>query len=443
VTTVPKLHDYQREAVAHLQRVNRAALWLDMGLGKTAITLSALEPRHLPALVVAPARVAREVWPVEQPLWRPDLTLSVATGSPAERARALAAKADITVISREVLADVIPTFSRYNTLVIDESSGFKNRASARVKTARKLVPGLPHVWELTGTPSPNGYMDLWAQIFLLDGGKRLGKTITAYRDRYFKAGWQLPNGVVTDWTLREGADEKINALVEDICLSMSAEGRIDLPPITYNDIRVPLSPATQKVYDDMEEELIAAVELLGEVYTASGAGTLSGKLSQITAGFLYSDEQDGTYGVLHHSKVQALQEILEGTGSPVLCFYRFKAERELITKALPKLAHTLDEPEAVKRWNAGDTPLLLAHPASAGHGLNLQYGGHTTAWTTLPWSLEEWQQGNGRLHRQGQKHPVVVHSMVSPSTIDQTIKYRLNTKSSVQQALLDYVASVL
>lgn len=447
MTSNRSLHPYQQVAVDHLHRNPRAALFLDMGLGKTATVLRALTPDHLPVLVCAPKRVAEHVWPAEAALWRPDLSIAVAAGSPAHRAEVLRDfHNDIVVIGRDVLKDAVPVAGRFRTVVLDESSGFKTRGSLRWKTAKKIVKDTPYVWELTGTPSPNGLMDLWAPTYLLDAGARLAPTLTGFRGRYFRPGQQLPNGVITEWILREGAAEKIHAAIEDICLSMDGDGRIELPPVTFNTVTVPLTPATRKVYEVMRDTLVVALDLLGETHTAANAAVLSSKLSQISAGFMYVDDadlRDGAYDVLHREKVAALAEIVEGTGSPILVFYRFKAEREMIRAAMPKLVHTIDEPDAVGRWNAGEIPVLLAHPASAGHGLNLQAGGHTIVWTTCSWSLEEWLQGNGRLARQGQQHPVVIHSLVSPGTVDEAIQERLLEKKSVQQALLDHLASVL
>lgn len=449
MNAVPQLHSYQRVAVDHLQRNPRAGLFLDMGLGKTAVTLSALRPEDLPALVIAPKRVATEVWPVEAKKWRPDLTLEVADGSPQQRARVLFGSADIVAISRDSLSslDQLSRYRKYRTLIIDELSGFKSRQSARWKAVKVLSSSMTNVWGLTGTPSPNGLMDLWAQIHILDNGARLGRTITGFRNRYFISGKRLPNGTVIEWILRENADKKIHKLLEDICLSMSTEGLIELPPVTFNHVPVPLPPAVRRTYRDMKKELVAGIDILGApIFTAATASVLSSKLSQISAGFLYTDPDETvpqeTY-VLHREKMRALQEIVDGTGSPVLVFYRFRAELEMIKETLGDLAHTIDEPGVVTRWNAGDIPVLVTHPASAGHGLNLQYGGHTIVWTSIPWSLEEWQQANKRLARQGQTERVMVHLLMARGTIDSKIYDRLLGKTSVQDALLAHLESPL
>ena len=432
-----KLHAYQQDAVRHLQSHPRAGLFLDMGLGKTAVVLSALDHRHFPVLVVAPKRVAETVWPAEQQLWRPGLTLRVAQGTPKQRQAALRpGQADIVVIGRDNVADAVGFPAR--TLVLDELSGFKNRGSKRWKTTKLLANAASHVWGLTGTPSPNGLLDLWAQMFLLDRGAALGATLTAYRSRYFTPGRQLANGVITEWLPRAGAPARIHSLLEPICLSMGTEGRIDLPPVTFNRVRLKLPHNALKAYSDMKEDLVAVLDLVGDVHTAANAAVLSGKLSQVTAGFMYSDAQDGTYTKLHDEKTNAVKEIVEGTGSPVLVFYRFTAELEQLTKAFPAAVNVKDE-GAIDRWNAGQVPVMLAHPASAGHGLNLQHGGHTVVWTSLPWSLEEWAQANKRLARQGQLNPVVIHVLEAQSSVDGAIWHRLQSKESAQTALLRHL----
>lgn len=432
-----KLHTYQELARDFLRGNDRAGLFLDLGLGKTAISLSALEPRHLPALVVAPKRVAEHVWPVEKELWRPDLSLALAAGEPARRQEALAAGADITVISRDNLKDAKP---RYKTVILDELSSFKGRG-VRWKLAKKLTGKAEHVWGLTGTPTPNGYLDLWPQIYLIDNGKRLGTGVTGYKNRYFQAYGQLPSGVLIDWRPREGAEARIRGLIEDICLYMSAADELDLPPITYNTIDVPLPTAVRKHYKEMKDELVLDLELLGdEIYSASNAAVLSNKLSQITAGFIFSDAQDGSYTELHNAKLDALQEVRDGTGDNLLVFYNYIPEAERIRKAFPE-ARMLDAPGVIPAWNRGEVPMMLAHPASAGHGLNLQHGGHTLFWASLTWDLELWQQAIGRLARQGQKHPVIVHIPQCPGTVDVTIRKRLETKEFTQDTLLDHLRS--
>lgn len=434
-----RLHDYQQRAVKFLHETPRAGLWLDMGLGKTAITLCALTDDHLPALVVAPKRPAVHTWPAEHARWRPDLAFSAATGLPSSRASALTAGADVTVIGRDVVSEAAR--GPWRTLIWDESSGLKDQRSLRFKAAARIAKRAEHVWELTGTPVPNGLGDLWAQVFLLDGGQRLGPTLGTFRSRFFRPGRQLANGTVVEWLLREGAQQRIHDLLSDICLSM--EGALDLPPVTFNTVTVDLPPVVRRVYDMFRATLVADLELLGgQVHSAANAAVLTGRLSQLTAGFLYSDLPDpGVWDVLHDEKVNALREITDGTGSPVLVFYRFKAEVAMIRKALPQ-AVPIDTPGAIEAWNVGNVPVLLAHPASAGMGLNLQHGGHVIVWMTLPWALEHWLQGNARILRQGQAHPVVIHTIEAAGSIDAVIADRLAGKKFTQDALLDHLRSV-
>lgn len=442
------LRDYQTEAVGHLTRNPRAGLFMDMGLGKTATTLSALTPEHLPALVIAPKRVAENVWDDEQRTWRPDLRLGIAAGTPQQRARVIKSLPEITVLGRDNVGD-LKTFAPYRTLILDELSSFKSPSSVRFKHLRRLLRAhpVPFRWGLTGTPSPNGLLDLWSQMYLLDDGVRLCRTLTEYRDRYFKPGHRLPNGIVTEWILRDGAEAAIHRKIDDICLAMETEGRVDLPETIFNVVEVPLPAPVRAAYREMKDNLVANLDMLfdtGGIISSGTAAAMSNRLSQMSAGFAYSDDQDGTYTVLHKEKVNALREIVDGTGSPVLVFYRYTAERDMIKQALGSLVHTADEPDLQRRWNAGEFPVLLAHPASIGHGLNLQKGpGHTIVWHSLTWSLEEWLQSNKRLARSGQAHPVTIHVLQSPRTVDGAIAAALAQKMTVEEALLQHLRSPL
>lgn len=439
-----KLHDYQRVAVKHIHdHEDGAGVFLEMGLGKTAVTLTALEPRHLPALVVAPKRVAEKVWPDERKKWRPDLTLALAAGSPAKRKEAIRQVADITVIGRDNLKDV--PVGIYKTVILDELSSFKNRSSGRWKMARQFCKTAKYRWGLTGTPSPNGMLDLWAQMFLLDSGESLGRTLGSYRERFFNPKPPLRTGVIPGWDIKSGAEKDINGLLEKRCLSMQAVDHLDLPPVTYNPVRVALPPKARRLYDALKKDMVG--ELEGEIRSAGTAAAVTNRLSQIAAGFLYPDTDAELLGTteqtvhLHDEKTAALVEILEETSTPVLVFYRYQEERDQILKAVPA-AKTIDQID-LDDWNAGTVPVLLAHPASAGHGLNLQHGGHTIVWTSLTWSLEEWQQANARLARQGQKNPVVVHMLQAEDSVDTIIHERLTEKTSVQQRLMDHLRDIM
>lgn len=406
------------------------------------MVLSALTPDHFPVLVVAPKRVAENVWLTERDKWRTDVSMAVAKGSPAQRKLALDAGLDITVIGRDNVADVKP--GRYKTIVLDELSGYRNRGTARWKHVRRLCVKANYVWGLTGTPSPNSLLDLWAQLFLLDKGDRLGTTLGAYRGRYFEVdttAWTVVRGVrqqvVTSWKLKPGAESAIYAKIDDACLSMKAEDYLELPPVTHNEVIVPMPAHAKQAYRDMSNDLLSDMRDVGlEVHTAGNAAILSSKLSQISAGFLYSDDMSGGYTELHSEKLKAVQEIVDGTGSPVLVFYRYKnGEKDRIIRTIEG-ACSIDETDSINRWNAGKVPVLVAHPKSAGMGLNLQAGGHTIIWSSLTWSSEEWTQGNGRLARQGQDHPVMIHRLVS-APVDRAQFRRLTEKISVQDALLE------
>lgn len=434
-----KLHDYQEVARDFLRGRPKAGLFLDLGLGKTATTLAALRPEHLPALAVAPKRVAEHVWQEERDLWRPDLSLALAIGEPAQRKAALAERADLTVISRDNLKDAAPG---YKTIILDELSSFKGgHGAVRWKLARKLTARAEQVWGLTGTPAPNGYLDLWPQIFLLDRGERLGTSVVGYRNRWFQSYAQLKNGTLIDWRPREGAEEQIRALIEDICLYMEASDYLPLEKPTFNTIEVDLPPGVRRLYKQMKTDLVMDMEVLGgEIYSAANAAVLSNKLCQITAGFIFSDAQDGSYTELHSAKLDALQEIRDGTGDNLLVFYTYIPEAERIRKKFPE-ARSIDEPGVYKAWNRGEVSMLLCHPASAGHGLNLQHGGHTIVWSSLTWDLELFLQAIGRLARQGQENPVIVHKLICPGTVDVVQDDRLDSKTFTQEGLLDHLRS--
>lgn len=447
-TPALQLRDYQRTAVAFLQDRKSAALFLDMGLGKTAISLSALTDEHLPVLVTAPPRVAANVWPEEARIWRPDLKVAHVSGSEAAIHRALDAGADLVVISNASLHHAAPTAGAFKTFILDELSAFKSPGAARTKLAKKMSKQIEHVWGLTGTPAPNGLLDLWSQMYIIDGGDTLGTTLGGYRNRYFVAGDRLPSGVVTEWRIRPGAAARIHKMLELRCLSMSTEGRVVLPPVTNNEVEVPLPSKVRGLYRTLKDDLVADLGLLGVgkgTFSAVNAAVLSSRLAQVSAGFLYPDIEDRVgdeYTRLHTEKIKALQEIVDGTGSPILVVYRFRAELDMLKRAFPQ-ARTIDEPDVIRQWNAGNVPMLLVHPKSAGHGLNLQHGGHTMVWLSLPWSLEEYQQTNKRLARSGQKNPVIIHHLLSPGTVDRAVLDALTGKKSVQDALLTHLESPL
>ena len=418
-------------------------LFLYMGLGKTAITLSALTPEHLPALVIAPKRVAMNVWGEEAKKWRPDLKVVQCTGSPRTRRDGLEnTEGDIYVISRDVQADAeeYAADGRFRTLILDELSGYKSKTSKRWKSANRIRRNVVNCWGLTGTPTPNGLLDLWAQVAILDKGVTLGRSLAAFRERWFEAesiGWK---GYVTKWRPLPGSEVHVFDMISHFCMSMKTDGKIDLPPVIENDVIVELPANARSAYNQMRKDLVVeAAE--GKIHSAATAAVMTGKLSQISAGFIYPDVDDYLAGAestkLHNEQAKAGLEIFERPGSPLLVCYRFKAELEELKSTLPAgVLHTSDEKGVFDAWNAGEIPVLAAHPASIGHGLNLQHGGHTIVWTTLPWSTEEWEQANKRLSRQGQKHTVIIHKVMARNTLDSIIASRLKGKETAQDALL-------
>lgn len=457
-----KLRDYQLEAIEFLRDgCGGKVLFYDMGLGKTAICLSALQPRHLPVLVIAPKRVAENVWEHEAKLWRPDLSVTVVKGDRAKRERLAGAKTDLVVVSRDnqdgLLARAMA--GGFKTVIIDELSGYKNHRTARWRGAKSLVSRAEHVWGLTGTPTPKSLIDLWAQMFLLDWGESLGKTIGEYRRKYFYAAAQLPNKIVTKWATRNGksTEKEIYDAIASRVLVQGTEGKVKLPPVTYVPQMVKLPAKVKKQYKTLKEEMVLRLIESGEEITAKNAAVVSGKLAQITAGFLYHDSVEGVdsvgglpgseagkgergYDVLHKLKLDVLEEIIsESQGAPVLVFYRFQAELEELKKRFGSDVHTVKEKDFVERWNAGELPILAAHPDSIGHGLNLQAGGHIAVWLSLPWSSEAWQQSNKRLARSGQKEAVQIHMIMAEDSIDGRVYDSLTGKVDAQQRLLDYL----
>jgi hypothetical protein len=451
--TEADLHDYQRTAVAFLKGHPTAALMMDMGLGKTACVLQALEPRHLPAFVVAPKRVAEKVWSKERSLWRPDLSISLAVGDKTTRAEALRTPADITVIGLDNIKDLNDLKGRgawpWRTMVIDELSKYRSTGSRQQTLGRHRWgrPRIENVWGLTGTPAPNGYLDLWPQMALLDMGKRLGVPFSSFRSRFFYPSGVTRQGVVYEWSPFPESHGHIKRLLEDMCLSMSADDYLDLPPMTVNEVGIDLPPDAMRVYRHMARELAVDLEEIfggGAIHTAANSAVLTQKLTQISAGFIYPDDRDlfpdEPASWIHDRKIKALDEIVENTGENLLVFYAYQEELAALRAAYPHAKH-IDDPGAQDEWDAGTLRMMLAHPAGAGHGLNLQYGGHHIVWTTLTWDLELWLQANGRLHRQGQQHPVIIHVLMADGTIESLILGRLREKDTRQVDLLAHFSS--
>lgn len=438
-------YPYQDYAIQRIQEQRYLGLFLDMGMGKTVITLTAINELVNEwccvgrVLVIAPKRVAETTWTDEADKWEhlQDLRVRPILGGVQERRQALKERADVYVINRENvvwLVDEMKPSWPFDMVVIDEASSFKNHQSKRFKALKSIRSRIYRLVELTGTPAPNGLMDLWSELYLLDQGKRLGRTIGEYRRTYFTPGYG--SGFVTYlWNPLPNAQHDIETRISDICVSMKSEDYLTLPAMLYNRIKVPLGKKAQERYRALERDFLLQVDDAHIV--ASSAAALSGKLLQLANGACYNE--DGTVTEIHDEKLKALQELVESNEhKPVLVFYWFRHDLERLQKFFPK-AETVDAPNAITRWNEGQISMLLVHPASAGHGLNLQFGGNVIVWFGLSWSLELYQQANKRLHRQGQKHTVVVHHLIATGTMDEQVLRALSKKKSTQDDIIDAV----
>lgn len=432
------LHDYQKRAVQRILDQPELGLFLEMGLGKTLITLTAVEQLIKEytvsrVLVIAPLKVAEDTWSREVDKWGIDLTVSKLLGSAKKREAAAEASADLYIINRENVKWLVDRYPadkwRWDMAVIDELSSFKSNQAARFKALRSVRPWIDRIVGLTGTPSPNGYMDLWAEMYLLDKGERLGRFIGRYRDTYFKPG--RSNGyVVYEYKLLPGAAEAIQARISDIVVSMQAKDYIELPERIDSTIGVELPEKALKEYRKLEAEQILSLDD-GEDITALNAAAVMNKLLQLSGGGVYTD--DGSARYFHEEKLKALDELVE-SGENLLVFYGYRHERErLIDRYHPR---ELKTPEDIADWNAGKVNMLVAHPASVGYGLNLQEGGHVVVWYSLPWSLELYQQANARLYRQGQSMPVVINHLIAKGTVDERVLKCLEAKDTGQAALM-------
>ena len=421
-----------------------------MGLGKTVTTLTAVRELledYLEAsrvLVIAPKSVAENTWTSECAKWDhlAHLRVSVVMGDERRRLKALAAPADIYVINRDNVDWLVKASSgwQFDTVIIDESSSFKNPSARRFKALRKVRPQIRRMVLLTGTPSPNGHMDLWAQLWLIDMGQRLGRTLTSYRTKYFKPG--RSNGhVVYDWILRPGAGDEISRQIQDVTVSLKAEDWLEVPDLIETDVRIALSPAESKAYRDFERDQLMSLD--GKDIEALTAAALANKLLQFTGGAMY-DTEHGWHEV-GDAKLRALEDIIEAAGDePVLVFYQFKHELARLQerfKALQPVTFS-GEPETLKAWNDGRIRLLLCQPASVQYGLNMQSGGHIIVWYTPTWNLEQYQQANARLHRQGQTRPVLCYRLIAEGTIDDRVVSAVGGKNAAQEALLALIREI-
>ena len=443
-------HDYQIYAAEYIKTHQVSAVFLSMGLGKTSITLTALSDLLFDSfvihrvLVIAPVRVAKFSWPDELKKWDhlSYLTYAVAVGTPKERAAAVQKGADITIINRENVQWLIEKSGLgfpFDCIVVDELSSFKNHQAKRFRSLMKVRAKASRVIGLTGTPSANGLMDLWAEFRILDMGERLGRFIGQYRTAFFRP--DRTNGqIVYSYKPLPGAQEQIYDKISDITISMKAEEHLSMPELISNEYPVFMSDAEANDYHEMAEKFV--LELPGGEITAANAGVLSGKLSQMANGAIYTE--DGRTIKLHDRKLDALEDIIESAnGQPLLIAYWYRHDRERIEERLRKLGidyGCLDKDESIRRWNRGGMPVALIHPASAGHGLNLQSGGSTIVWFSLTWSLELYQQTVARLWRQGQtSNTVVVMHLVTKGTIDERVLKALSAKDISQSALIEAV----
>ena len=455
-------HGYQDYGLEHILRNKISGLFMDMGLGKTVVSLTAvdeliygrLEVERV--LVIAPLRVADDTWSTEAQKWDHlrHLRISKVLGDEKKRKAALLTKADIYIINRELVAWLVGHYGTawpFDMVIIDELSSFKSAKSTRFKALKTVRPLVDRIVGLTGTPAPNSLLDLWPQMYLLDMGERLGKSLTKYRETYFRPVSQ--NGFVvykyglrkdTTGLLGEGFYEKeIYSLISDVCVSMRAIDYLKLPEKIERDINIKLSPATAQKYKEFEKtQVLRLLDSVGgdvDAIAAVNAAALTNKLLQFANGAVY--DEDRKYHAVHDDKLDALEDIVElANGSPVLVFYSYRHDLERIQKRLEKYRpEVLDSSAIIEKWNAGNIPVLIAHPAGAGHGLNLQAGGNTITWFGLPWSLELYLQANARLYRQGQTSAVIIHRLLASGTMDVDVLAALDRKQTGQEALLDAV----
>ncbi len=443
-----KPYEYQEYATRFIQTHEVSAIFLDCGMGKSVITLTAIKRllakgKARRVLVVAPLRVAQTTWPDEIQKWDhlKGLTYAVAVGSEEKRKAALAKKADITIINRENVEWLVAKSGQkwcYDTVVLDELSSFKSYQAKRFKYLLKVRPFVSRIVGLTGTPASNGLMDLWAEFRVLDLGERLGRYITRYREAYFKPDKRNAQ-VVFSYKPLPGAEERIYEKISDITISMKAKDYLHLPELVFNDVFVKLDEKAERAYAEFKADMV--VELKGEEIDAVNAAVLSNKLLQMANGAIYAE--DGKVIRIHDKKLDALEDMLESAnGKPVLVAYWFKHDLQRIKERFP-FAREIKTAEDIRAWNNGEIAMGLIHPASAGHGLNLQRGGSTIIWFGLTWSLELYQQLNARLYRQGQKETVIIHHILTEGTMDERVLRAVGEKDKTQSALIDAVKAEL
>lgn len=442
-------HPYQRRAIAWVLSHPRCGLFMEMGLGKSICTLTAIQSLMDDlligrTLVVAPKKVAESTWSDEASKWdHLSMRVSVVAGTPAQRVKALEADADLYVLGRDsvVWLESLRKRPRFDMVVIDELTSFKSARSQRFKAMRKILKDTPRVVGLTGTPAPNGLLDLWAQIYCLDGGQRLGPFITRYRETYFNS--VIHNNIPIRTWPKPGAEEAITGKISDICFTMKAADYLELPPLQIRDVPVALDRKTAEAYRLFERDRVAVFRAAsgGGTVTAESAAALVNKLAQYANGCVYDEE--GREVEIHQAKTEMLFELIEKAASPVLCFYAYRHDLRRIMERVPKgmKARAYGGAQDLRDWNAGKIDLLLAHPASTAYGLNMQSGGHVIIWFSTGWNLELYQQANARLHRQGQQAPVTVYNLVATGTVDERMAAALAGKTESQDSVVRRLAS--
>ena len=455
------LHNYQLRMIEWIKSNRKCAIWAGVGLGKTATTLTAINGllqennTHVHSslidkvLIIAPLRVAKYVWPVEITKWEhlSGLTCTVIRGTATQRKKLLNSPAPIHIINKEMVQWLVGEMSDrkewpYDCVVIDESSAFKNPRSQRFKFLKKANHRITRMIQLSGTPASNGLLDVWSQMYLLDNGDRLGRTFTVYKDIYFDSDYMGYN-----WTLKQGSKERIYEKIKDKCLTLKKEDYLELPPCNKNIIMLTMADDFARRYKELEREFILVME--NEAVTAQQAGVLSNKLLQFCGGAVYADGniEDGVFLqainaskswiTVSTEKIDALREIVdELSGDPVLVAYNYRHELTRLKEAFPRGREIVSEND-INEWNKGEIPIMFVHPASAGHGLNLQHGGNNLVWFSLTWDLETYDQLNGRLDRQGQTKPVFIHHLVFRDSIEERILERLENKHITQNDLLN------
>jgi SNF2 family DNA or RNA helicase len=438
-------HDYQEHSITHVIEHSQSGLFLDMGLGKTATVLTAVDEllnvycEISKTLVIAPLRVAEHTWISEAKKWKhlQHLTFSLILGPEVQRKQALRKQADIYLINRENVAWLVSYLAGswpFDMLVIDELSSFKSAKSVRFKALRQVRPKVKRVTGLTGTPTPNGLVDLWSQMYLLDMGERLGKSLTGYRQEYFTPN-QRNGHIVYNYKIKKDSEERIYDKIEDICISMKAEDYLKLPKRVDQDLIIEMPVDIRKQYEKFEMEQLLSIDDINAISPANAAA-LSNKLRQYANGAVYDDKK--LYHEMHMLKIEALEDILDSmNGQPLLCFYQFRHDVERIKKYLKNYEpYEIGKASDVDRWNRKEIPFMLAHALSAGHGLNMQDGGNHLVWVGVDWPLEPYQQAVKRLDRQGQIKTVINKRLILKGTIDEDVVKSLENKAVGQDALM-------